>query len=352
MAEQGLSSLHPDGRPRGDGPRRGAAAPAHIAAGFRQTVGADLARRPDVLVTIDSPGYNLHVLKKAAALGLARGCTTWRRRSGPGARAGCGNTRGCGTSCCACCRSSRPGSPRAGWRRVRRASGAGVAAPGQGDAGAVPRSARAGGGGARAGADAGQPALGGAAAAAGIRRRRWRCWRARRRACGRCCRCRPWSPTRCAGRRRPGRCSRSSSPSWTTSTTPTRRRASALTKSGTSTLELALAGVPMAVTYRVNPLSAAMAPAADPGAVRRDGQPAGRARGGAGAAAGRLHRPDGWPRPCCDLLGDAAPGSAAGGLPDGAAKLRPPAGFALRSCRARGAARTAWIRPDATAQAA
>lgn len=33
----------------------------------------------------------------------------------------------------------------------------------------------------------------------------------------------------------------------------------ALTKSGTSTLELALAGVPMIVTYRVNPLSAAIA---------------------------------------------------------------------------------------------
>ena len=33
----------------------------------------------------------------------------------------------------------------------------------------------------------------------------------------------------------------------------------ALTKSGTSTLELALAGVPMAVTYRVNPLTAAIA---------------------------------------------------------------------------------------------
>lgn len=33
----------------------------------------------------------------------------------------------------------------------------------------------------------------------------------------------------------------------------------ALTKSGTSTLELAMAGVPMAVTYRVNALSAAMA---------------------------------------------------------------------------------------------
>jgi lipid-A-disaccharide synthase len=32
----------------------------------------------------------------------------------------------------------------------------------------------------------------------------------------------------------------------------------ALTKSGTSTLELALAGVPMAVTYRVNPISAAI----------------------------------------------------------------------------------------------
>ncbi|MBU6449351.1 MAG: lipid-A-disaccharide synthase [Rhodospirillales bacterium] len=32
----------------------------------------------------------------------------------------------------------------------------------------------------------------------------------------------------------------------------------ALTKSGTSTLELAMAGVPMAVTYRVNPISAAL----------------------------------------------------------------------------------------------
>ena len=35
--------------------------------------------------------------------------------------------------------------------------------------------------------------------------------------------------------------------------------AAALTKSGTSTLELALAGVPMAVTYRVNPLTAMIA---------------------------------------------------------------------------------------------
>ncbi len=35
--------------------------------------------------------------------------------------------------------------------------------------------------------------------------------------------------------------------------------AAALTKSGTSTLELALAGVPMAVTYRVNPISATLA---------------------------------------------------------------------------------------------
>jgi lipid-A-disaccharide synthase len=34
--------------------------------------------------------------------------------------------------------------------------------------------------------------------------------------------------------------------------------AAALTKSGTSTLELAMAGVPMAVTYRVNPISAAI----------------------------------------------------------------------------------------------
>ena len=35
--------------------------------------------------------------------------------------------------------------------------------------------------------------------------------------------------------------------------------AAALTKSGTSTLELALAGVPMAVTYRVNRVTAALA---------------------------------------------------------------------------------------------
>jgi lipid-A-disaccharide synthase len=33
----------------------------------------------------------------------------------------------------------------------------------------------------------------------------------------------------------------------------------ALTKSGTSTLELAMAGVPMVVAYRVNPLTAAIA---------------------------------------------------------------------------------------------
>lgn len=38
-----------------------------------------------------------------------------------------------------------------------------------------------------------------------------------------------------------------------------RQHGAALTKSGTSTLELALAGVPMAVTYRVNALSAALA---------------------------------------------------------------------------------------------
>ena len=35
--------------------------------------------------------------------------------------------------------------------------------------------------------------------------------------------------------------------------------AAALTKSGTSTLELAMAGVPMAVAYRVHPVSAAIA---------------------------------------------------------------------------------------------
>ena len=65
--------------------------------------------------------------------------------------------------------------------------------------------------------------------------------------------------------------------------------AAALTKSGTSTLELALAGVPMAVTYRVNPMTAAIARrlirVPHVAMVNLLAGP----RGGAGAAAERLH---------------------------------------------------------------
>ena len=43
---------------------------------------------PDVLVTIDSPGFTLRLLPALPAP-ACRACTTWRRRSGPGAKAGC-----------------------------------------------------------------------------------------------------------------------------------------------------------------------------------------------------------------------------------------------------------------------
>ena len=60
----------------------------------------------------------------------------------------------------------------------------------------------------------------------------------------------------------------------------------ALTKSGTSTLELALAGVPMAVTYRVNALSAIMARRMIRVPACCDGQPARRPGNRAGTTAG------------------------------------------------------------------
>ncbi len=83
-----------------------------------QAVADIAARRPDLVVTIDSPGFALRLLRRiagarhparalrgAAGLGVARA---------PGARV----SRACGTGCCACCRSSRPSSRGTGWRRV------------------------------------------------------------------------------------------------------------------------------------------------------------------------------------------------------------------------------------------
>ena len=72
MAEQGLESLHPMSDLAVMGIVEVLPRLRTINRRFRQTL-ADLERRrPDLLVTIDSPGYNLHLLKKAAAMGLPR----------------------------------------------------------------------------------------------------------------------------------------------------------------------------------------------------------------------------------------------------------------------------------------
>lgn len=72
MAEQGLASLHPMSDLAVMGLVEVLPRLRTINRRFRQTL-ADLeARRPDVLVTIDAPGYNRHVLKKAKAMGLRR----------------------------------------------------------------------------------------------------------------------------------------------------------------------------------------------------------------------------------------------------------------------------------------
>ncbi|GAC1341249.1 MAG: lipid-A-disaccharide synthase [Acetobacteraceae bacterium] len=72
MSEQGLQSLHPMSDLAVMGLVEVLPRLRTIRRRFNQTM-ADLERRrPDVLVTIDSPGYALHVLKKAAKLGIKR----------------------------------------------------------------------------------------------------------------------------------------------------------------------------------------------------------------------------------------------------------------------------------------
>ena len=72
MAEQGLASLHPMSDLAVMGLVEVLPRLRTINRRFRQTL-ADLeARRPDVLVTIDAPGYNKHVLRKARTMGLRR----------------------------------------------------------------------------------------------------------------------------------------------------------------------------------------------------------------------------------------------------------------------------------------
>ncbi len=72
MAEQGLDSLHPMADLAVMGLVEVLPRLRTIRRRFQQTIADIEARRPDVLVTIDSPGYNRHVLKKAARLGVKR----------------------------------------------------------------------------------------------------------------------------------------------------------------------------------------------------------------------------------------------------------------------------------------
>jgi lipid-A-disaccharide synthase len=72
MEEQGLQSLHPLADLAVMGLVEVLPRIRNIRRRFLQTL-ADLeTNRPDVLVTIDAPGYNLHVLKKAARMGIKR----------------------------------------------------------------------------------------------------------------------------------------------------------------------------------------------------------------------------------------------------------------------------------------
>ena len=109
----------PDAGTGGDGPAGGAAAAARAcAACWRRPWPTSRARRPDVLVTIDSPGFTLRLLRRVARAAASRGCITSPRRSGRGGRAGCASSPDCGSGCSACCRSSRRSSPATACRRA------------------------------------------------------------------------------------------------------------------------------------------------------------------------------------------------------------------------------------------
>lgn len=72
MIEQGLTSLHPMSDLAVMGLVEVLPRLRMIRQRLNQTMADVQARRPDLLVTIDSPGYTKHVLKRAAKLGLKR----------------------------------------------------------------------------------------------------------------------------------------------------------------------------------------------------------------------------------------------------------------------------------------
>ena len=86
----------------------------HLRRRLHQTVADIAARRPDVVVTIDSPGFTLRLLR--AIQTSRREACALRRAAGLGlARAPrAALSRTVGPSCSACCRSNRRSSPRHG----------------------------------------------------------------------------------------------------------------------------------------------------------------------------------------------------------------------------------------------
>ena len=72
MAQHGLDQPVPNARPRPDGPAGGAAPPPPAPPPAAPDVADIAARRPDVVVTIDSPGFTLRVLRAVAPLGIPR----------------------------------------------------------------------------------------------------------------------------------------------------------------------------------------------------------------------------------------------------------------------------------------
>ena len=97
----------------------------------------------------------------------------------------------------------------------------------------------------------------------------------------------------------PGRCGRGSWSSQAEKQAAFRIARAALAKSGTVTLELALAGVPMVAAYKVSPARGLDGAAAGPGAVHHPGQPGARRERGAGDSSRRTARPNGWPTRWC-----------------------------------------------------
>ena len=231
----------------------------------------------------------------------SRARITSRRRSGRGARAGCAIIPGLWDKLLCLL----PFEPAFFARHGLPARFVGhpvlECGAGPGRRGALPRPARPGRGRARAGADAGQPAHRGAAAAAGVRRD---AGPAGADGAGPACRCVPVSAVVAETVQR-------AAAAWPVRpiiVTELDDKHDAYAAAGVGADQIRHLHAGAGAGRRADggdlpgqPGHRRDRPAADPGAARRDGQPAGRAGGGAGTAAGGLHAGAAEP----DVLGPA-----------------------------------------------